>query len=185
MSETEKQLSIRRVLSYLGSCGCLHVLLKSIDDFDTPVRKKSLGLLVRLRQLLVIDDTEVSPKVVPELQPDSSVASTPSDASDGVGAMVDITDADRVIDEILSVDDTCLVKNILAKTEPDLMGTPVAVTEMEVKDFLLGIMILELDSMMKSTAVSSDLHVSNLDSLIEDIQTSIYTDSPKPGPDCY
>ena len=134
---------------------CLHVLLKSIDDFYSPAREKSLGLLVRLRQLLVIDGPQVSPKEV---------------APKAHRKHKNFTDSDRVIDEILSVDDLCLVKNMLANTDPNLRGTPAAVTKMDEKDFSWQIRTLKLDWMLKSTVVYSDLYLSDLDSLIEDIE---------------
>ena len=109
---------------------CLHVLLKSIDDFYSPAREKSLGLLVRLRQLLVIDGPQVSPKEV---------------APKAHRKHKNFTDSDRVIDEILSVDDLCLVKNMLTNTDPNLRGTPAAVTKMDEKDFSWQIRTLKLD----------------------------------------
>lgn len=193
LSETEKQSSIQHAISKLGACGCLHVLLQSIDDCDAPVREKSLHLLIRLRQLLTIGDIRVLPMgEIAEPQSSSSNASDPShtlissDVSSSNRAKVrNASESERVIEEILDADDVSLVKNILSDGKPILRENPDAVKLVDVEYFISKIRVLELDSMLKFTTISSDLHVSDLESLIDDLQDCIYTDHPKPRPDCY
>ena len=127
-------------------------------------------------------DSQVLSKEVAKLQSNSSDGAS-SKLNDG--KVDNAVDSDRIIDDILDDIDINLVKNILIDREPDLNTSPAAVEVVSAEDFISKIWALELDWQLNSTSVSSDLHVSSLDSILDDLQGCFYTEEPEHGPDCY
>lgn len=185
MDAKEIRSRLRSTLSELGTYGCLHVLLQLVDDCDAPVREKSIQLLRRLRDILATYqslDLNV-------LQGTHSIINQPSEPM----AEENFTpenetgqrDSDQVIEEILSVNDSSLVAGILAKNDPKQRPDPKPVSSVSAQDFVNKVNMMELETMLESTWMSSDLHVMDFDSLIDDLQDCIHTDTSRPRPDCY
>ena len=164
-------------------------MLQSIDDCDAPVREKSLRLLCQFRRLLPNDNCRNSGEnPASQLQSHPSLPSRSAHLSDFARVEVVNADSDRVIDDILGVNDINLVSNITvtdATNGSTLKEGPVAVKLMKMEDFIEKIDALELDVLLKCTTVSSDLHVADLDSLVDDLHDCIHMDPSRPRPDCY
>lgn len=100
-------------------------------------------------------------------------------------------DADQVIEEILSVNDANLVAGILkTNTEgstaaPNLKHPYAVPPPFSAREFVNQINFMELESMLQTTGLSSDLHVIDFDALLDDLQDCIHTDPSRPRPDCY
>jgi hypothetical protein len=177
-------------MALLGSCGCLHILLQLTDDCDAPVRKEAVLLLRKLRDLLA----EYGALDIAIWSPSNAQANSPAqDSSPQVGSRLQPdhemtqTEIDRVIEEILDLNDGNLVADIMAQTvkESQVRPDPAPVSSLSARDFVNKVNVMELESMLETTGLSSDLHVIDLDSLLDDLQDCIHTDPSRPRPDCY
>ena len=174
---------MKRALSELGLGGCLHVLIQAVNDCDVPVREKSVRLLQEIRTVITncngldLGVWVTRPALDSSIQSDCNVENP---APVTVGA-----DADSVIEDILAVNDISLVAGILTDKQPELRPDPSPVTVVKTEDFISQVVVMELEDMLRLTAVSSDLHVSDLNSLLDDLQDCIHTDHSRPRPDCY
>ena len=176
---------MQQAISTLGSCGYLHVLLQSVDDCDTPVREKSIRLLRDMRDVLKAHqalDLSIWPKstlLEKQTVPEIVESSDPIQRSEPM-------DADQVIEEILDQNDVTLMEEIITKSQPSQSkGELASVTSVDPTDFVAQMHVMELETMLQWTNVSSDLHIFDLDSLVDDIQDCIFTDNSRPQPDCY
>lgn len=185
MDAKEIRSRLQIALSDLGSCGCLYILLQLVDDCDAPVREKSIRLLRHLRDVLatyqsldlnIWQGTQPSQTRVSESRSEDSLQSENETV---------FPDSDKVIDEILSVNDACLVAGILTNKDPKLRPHPAPVSGVSAQDFVNKVNLMELETMLESTNVSSDLHVIDFDSLLDDLQDCVHTDTDRPRPDCY
>lgn len=185
MDTVEIRLRLQTALTELGACGCLYVLLQLVDDCDAPVREKSIRLLHHLRDVLAkyqaldlhvwqtsnllqakTTDFRSRERIEAEIQPTSK-------------------NSDQVIEEILSVTDASLVAGILADKDPKLRPDPAPVSSVNAKDFVNKINLMDIEMMLTSTSMSSDLHVIDFDSLLDDLEDCVHTDTSRPRPDCY
>jgi hypothetical protein len=186
LDSKEIRSRLQAALSELGSCGCLHILLQLVDDCDAPVREKSIRLLHRLRDILATHQSL-------DLNVFREMSYLPQVATNEIKEVQDLTqanetiqkDSDEVIDEILSVDDTCLVAGILTNKDPKMRPDPVPVSLVNAQDFVNKINLMDIETMLTTTSMSSDLHVNDFDSLLEDLEDCIHTDTSRPRPDCY
>lgn len=188
MDSSEIRSRLQTSTTVLGTCGCLHVLLLLADDCDAPVRERAVLLLRKLRDLLAeygALDISIWPS---SAQPTKSPAQDPSPQV-GLESDSEMTpiDMDRVIEEILDLNDGNLVADIMANTikESQARPDPAPVSSLNARDFVNKVNLMELESMLQTTGLSSDLHVIDLDSLIDDLQDCVHTDPTRPRPDCY
>lgn len=176
---------LQRALSELGACGCLNALLQLVDDCDAPVREKSIQLLRRLRDVLAKYQS-LDLNVMQGTQPTTDALSEPMIEENITPTIESETrDQDQVIEEILSVNDSALVAGILNKNDPKMKPDPKPVSSVSTQNFVNRINMMELETMLESTWMSSDLHVIDFDSLLDDLQDCIHTDTSRPRPDCY
>jgi len=177
-------------MAQLGSCGCLHILLQLTDDCDAPVREKSIQLLRRLRDLLAAHqslDLNFWPLNSNQNLSNPAPPTTTQTVAER-NQSSQIRNSDEVIDEILSVNDVNLVAGIMTNNKeqsqprPQLDGN---LPSLSARDFVTQVNVMELESMLVSTGLSSDLHVIDFDSLLDDLQDCIHTDTSRPRPDCY
>jgi len=187
LDKTEIRRRLQRALSVLASCGYLHVLLQSVDDCDTPVKEKAICLLRDLRDLF--DSHQALDLSVWPERTNSNDKSTKTAALRPASPRLcngPITNADQIIEDILDQDDLTLVAEILSKSQPGPMkGDPETITSVECSEFVKAINMMELESMLKGTTVSSDLHIHDLACLAEDLKNCFYTGDSRPHPDCY
>ena len=180
----EIRLRLQTALSELGSCGCLHILLQLVDDCDAPVREKSIRLLRRLRDVLATYQS-LDLNIWQVTQPHQRVSeSRPEEDLQSENETV-FPDSDQVIEEILAVNDADLVAGILTNKDPKRRPDPAPVSPVSAQDFVNKVNLMELETMLESTNVSSDLHVVDFDSLLDDLQDCVHTDTSRPRPDCY
>lgn len=157
-----------------------------MDDCDAPVREKALRHIRKLRDLLARHNSlDISLWPVSSFVPDIVSVETPSTASLQSNESAIRKDREEVIEEILSVDDTKLVSDIMVWDDRELSPNPSAVHSLSPGDFVNQVNMMELETMLHSTELSSDLHVTDFDSLLDDLQNCIHTDSFRPFPDCY
>ncbi|KAI9561883.1 hypothetical protein GHT06_012845 [Daphnia sinensis] len=176
---------LQTALSELGSCGCLYVLLQLVDDCDAPVREKSIRLLHHLRDVLANYQALDLHVWQSSLSPQVKTTTFTSHESLAMEHESVSKNSDLVIDEILSVTDACLVAGILADKDPKLRPDPAPVSSVDAKEFVNKINMMDIEMMLTSTSMSSDLHVVDFDSLLDDLEDCVHTDTSRPRPDCY
>lgn len=176
---------LQTALSELGSCGCLYVLLQLVDDCDAPVREKSIRLLHHLRDVLA--NYQALDLHVWQSSHSHQVKTTDFTSQECIASEPESIpkNSDLVIEEILSVTDACLVAGILTDKDPKLRPDPAPVSPVDAKDFVNKINLMDIEMMLTSTNMSSDLHVIDFDSLLDDLEDCVHTDTSRPRPDCY
>lgn len=183
LDTVEIRSRLQSALSELGAYGCLNVLLQLVDDYDAPVREKSIQLLYYLRGILAKNqslDLNIWQTTAFAQPPTVSVTDSPMDGTEMPGP-----DADQVIDEILSVNDSHLIAGIRVENDPKPRPDPGPVSAVNPQDFVNRVNIMELENMLETTWMSSDLHVIDFDSLLDDLKDCVHTDTSRPRPDCY
>lgn len=189
LDAAEIRSRLQNSMAQLGESGCLHILLQLADDCDAPVRERSIQLLRKLRDLLAAYQS-LDLNIWPACQKHHVAAPLPKmndKVLDEGPIRVPSHDSDKVIDEILAVNDAKLVAGMMNNSqEPQLRpGAGITPSPLSARDFVTHINLMELESMLESTGLSSDLHVIDFDLLLDDLQDSIHTDSSRPRPDCY
>lgn len=160
-----------------------------MDDCDAPVRETALRHIRQLRDLLAKHKSlDISLWPVSSFAPgnvnsvsSNGTASTASPQPESVARK----DREQVIEEILSVDDLNLVSDIMVWEDKQVSPNPSPVHLLSPGNFVNQVNMMELETMLHTTELSSDLHVVDFDSLIDDLQDCIHTDPSRPRPDCY
>ena len=187
MDAKEIRSRLELSLADLSSCGCLHILLQLVDDCDAPVKEKAIRLLLDLREILAAYNAlDLTICRVTEARPP---ATEPASSAADKRVRMDEDAVDRIIEGILDTNDSVLVAGIVSagpSSGPDIKVDPdVPVRHLDPNDFVAQINVFELETMLQWTSVTSDLHLTDLDSLFDDLKDCIHTDDSRPTPDCY
>lgn len=159
-----------------------------MDDCDAPVKEKAIRYIQKLRNLLAAHNSldislwPVSAFVPENLNSAKTVETTTTSPESEIAVR---KNADEVIEEILSVNDAKLVSEIMVWEDRQLSPNPSPVHPLTPGDFVTQLNMMELETMLHSTELSSDLHVVDFDALLDDLQDCIHTDPSRPRPDCY